>query len=245
MNPSSVDINGTIIDVIIPALNEEAAIASVLEEIPGHLVREVIVCDNGSTDNTARNARAGGATVITKTKKGYGNACMAGIHYIAGKADRPEPHIVVFLDGDHSDYPQDMPLLLAPLFSGQADLVIGSRTLGQHERGSLTFVQKFGNALATKLIRMFYGLRFTDLGPFRAISWDKLTGLGMCDPDYGWTVEMQVKAAKRHLKCVEVPVRYRKRIGKSKVSGTLRGSFLAGRKILTTIFRYKFSGRIK
>jgi glycosyltransferase involved in cell wall biosynthesis len=225
------------VHVIIPAFNEEASIAKVLGKIPAGLVEEVIVVSNGSTDQTDRRAREAGATVLREDRKGYGNACLKGMAYVAAKAPEDQPDVIVFLDGDYSDYPEEMPSLLVPIAKGEAELVIGSRALGQRQRGSMLPQQVFGNWLATRLIRWLYGLRFTDLGPFRAIRYASLLRLSMQDPTYGWTVEMQVKAAKLGLACTEVPVRYRKRIGDSKVSGTVKGTLLAGYKILTTIFR--------
>jgi glycosyltransferase involved in cell wall biosynthesis len=200
-------------------------------------VRHVVVVDNGSTDNTSAVARAAGAVVLREDRPGYGNACLRGMDYLAKLPEGP-PDTVVFLDGDHSDYPEQMPELVAPIASGEARMVIGSRALGQAEKGSLTPQQIWGNRLAVFLLRVLYGVRYTDLGPFRAIDWASLQGLGMVDRNYGWTVEMQVKAAKQGLPATEVPVRYRQRIGTSKVSGTVRGTFGAGYKILLTIFRY-------
>jgi glycosyltransferase involved in cell wall biosynthesis len=225
-----------IIRVIIPAFNEEKAIVRVLDEIPDTLIHEVIVVNNASTDNTGIVASRAGATVLNAPTPGYGNACLRGIEYIAGV--EPKTDIVVFLDGDHSDYPGEMHFVVRPILEGHADLVIGSRALGAREKGSMTPQQIFGNRLATVLIRRLYGVRFSDLGPFRAIRFDKLLELDMRDKTYGWTVEMQVKAARKNLRCTEVPVNYRKRIGVSKVSGTLKGTVLAGYKILWTIFRY-------
>lgn len=228
------------IHVIIPAYNEERAIARVLEEIPeGIGVEEVIVTDNASTDDTAAVARAAGATVVSQPKRGYGNACLKAMQYIAAKPTEDQPDIVVFLDGDHSDYPAEMANLVLPLKKGTHDLVIGSRTLGTRERGSMTPQQIFGNWLATRMIRYMYGIRFTDLGPFRAIRYSSLLAIDMQDKTYGWTVEMQVKAARQNLRCIEVPVNYRSRIGVSKVSGTVKGTILAGYKIITTIFKYR------
>jgi glycosyltransferase involved in cell wall biosynthesis len=226
-----------IIDVIIPAYNEEGAIGLVLADIPRGLAREVIVCDNGSVDDTAGAARRGGATVLYEPRKGYGSACLRGIEYLRAKPAQTKPHIVVFLDADYSDYPQEMTEIVRPIIEEGYDLVIGSRALGQRESGSMTIPQRFGNWLATHLIRLLYSYRFTDLGPFRAIRWDKLQELRMSDPNFGWTVEMQVKAAKKKMRCVEVPVRYRRRVGVSKVSGTVKGTVLAGYKILYTIFK--------
>ncbi len=226
-----------LVDVIIPALNEEGSISRVLADIPREVVREVVVCDNGSTDNTARRARAGGATVVEAPRRGYGSACLQGIAYLKGLPRGEPPDIVVFMDADYSDHPDELPAVIDPIRRGESDLVIGSRAIGERESGSMTVPQRFGNGLATTLIRLLYGYRFTDLGPFRAIRWDKLLELQMEDPDYGWTVEMQVKAARQGLRCTEVPVRYRRRIGDSKVSGTVRGTFMAGYKILWTIFK--------
>lgn len=224
-------------DIIIPAHNEEAAIGQVLSAIPRELVREIVVCDNASTDNTAAVARAHGATVLREPRKGYGSACLTGIAYLQQKAATDSLDCVVFLDADFSDHPEELPQLLIPITHHDFDLVIGSRVLGQREKGSLMPQQRFGNWLATTLVRWLYGVRFTDLGPFRAIRWSALQQLGMNDPNYGWTVEMQVRAAKMGLRCTEVPVSYRRRIGTSKVSGTIRGSVLAGYKILWTIFK--------
>jgi glycosyltransferase involved in cell wall biosynthesis len=223
--------------VIIPAQNEEQSIGLVIDEIPRDLAAEVIVSNNGSGDRTAAVARARGATVVDQPLPGYGNACLKAMAYLQAKPVEEQPDIVVFLDGDYSDYPAEMPLLLRPLAEQGCDLVIGSRALGRAARGSMQPQQIFGNWLATRLIRLFFGYRFTDLGPFRAIRWQQLLALGMEDRNYGWTVEMQVKAARRKLRCTEVPVNYRKRVGKSKVSGTVKGSVLAGYKILWTIFR--------
>jgi glycosyltransferase involved in cell wall biosynthesis len=223
--------------VIIPALNEENSIGKVVGEIPRHLVREVIVIDNGSTDMTMVRAGQAGATVLTESRRGYGYACLKGIEYIRTLKERTQ--IVVFVDGDYSDYPEEMPGILEPLLQNEADLVIGSRMTGKRQKGSMTLPQVFGNWLATRLIKSIFGVAFTDLGPFRAISFDRLMQLQMEDKTYGWTVEMQIKAAKAGLRCTEVPVGYRKRIGKSKVSGTIRGVFMAGYKILWTIFNYR------
>ena len=225
------------IDVIIPAYNEEASIANVLNDIPKELVREVLVCNNASNDNTAEVAKENGATVLEQPRKGYGSACLKGIEYLKNKDPEDQPDIVVFLDGDYSDHPEEMGQLVRPIIEKDMDLVIGSRALGDMERGAMQPQQIFGNWLATNLIRLFYNYEFTDLGPFRAIRFDKLLEIEMEDPDFGWTVEMQVKAAKHQLKCTEIPVSYRRRIGISKVSGTLKGTLLAGHKILWTIFK--------
>ena len=219
------------ISVIIPAFNEERAIGKVLDEIPPSIA-EIIVVDNGSTDGTTAVAQARGATVVREPIRGYGRACLRGI------AALQDPDIVVFLDGDYSDFPGEMPSLYEPIAAGHADLVIGSRVLGERERGALLPQARFGNWLATRLIGSLFGVSFTDLGPFRAIGSGALRRLDMRDCDFGWTVEMQVKAARLGLRCAEVPVRYRKRIGTSKISGTVSGSLRAGHKILWTIFRY-------
>jgi glycosyltransferase involved in cell wall biosynthesis len=230
-------LNQAVIDVIIPAYNEEDSIGLVLGEIPRELVREVIVCNNASSDRTAEVARRAGATVLDEPRKGYGSACLKGIEYLVGKPLEEHPDVVVFLDGDYSDYPEEIAGLVRPILEDGKDMVIGSRTLGEMEPGSMTPQQIFGNWLATNLIRIFYGYRFTDLGPFRAIRFSSLLALNMEDKDFGWTVEMQVKAAQMKLRCEEVPVRYRRRVGVSKVSGTIRGTILAGHKILWTIFK--------
>ncbi len=225
-----------IIDVVIPAFNEENAIGNVLRDIPMDWVREVVVCNNLSTDQTARIAAEAGATVVDAPIQGYGNACLFGLAHIAKKEQHPD--IVVFLDADYSDHPEQLPEVVAPIIQENFDLVIGSRALGDLERGAMTPQQIFGNWLATNLIQLFYGYRFTDLGPFRAIRYDSLLALDMKDKTYGWTVEMQVKAAKQKMKCTEIPVNYRVRIGFSKVSGTIKGTIGAGQKILWTIFKY-------
>lgn len=224
------------ISVIIPAFNEENGVGEVLEEIPAGIIDEVIVVNNASTDNTELIARNKGATVLHEATPGYGRACLKGIHYIKDSASKQD--IIVFLDADHSDYPEEITQLIQPILDNKADLVIGSRALGNKERGSMTPQQVFGNWLATRLLKLFYNVTFTDLGPFRAIRFDKLLELDMQDKTYGWTVEMQLKAAKKGLKCVEIPVRYRKRIGVSKISGTVKGTLMAGYKILFTIFKY-------
>lgn len=225
-----------IVKVIIPALNEELSICLVLNDIPKSIVEEVIVIDNGSYDNTIEKARECGATVLTEQNRGYGNACLKGIDYISNSETKPD--ILVFLDADYSDHPEEMKSLLQPIETNEVDLVIGSRELGNRQPGSMTFPQIFGNWLATFLLDFFFKQKFTDLGPFRAIRYKSFLSLGMNDKNYGWTVEMQLKAAKNGLKCTEVPVSYRRRIGKSKVSGTIKGTILAGYKILWTIFKH-------
>ena len=222
----------TRISVIIPVFNEQDAIEKVIGDIPGHLPTEIIVVDNGSTDQTAKLAAAMGARIVRENRRGYGSACLAGI------AATNDPDIVVFLDGDYSDHPNEMPDLIAPILENRADLVIGSRTLGNSEPGALMIQARFGNRLATSLIKILFGVSYTDLGPFRAIRYLALLDLNMRDKTFGWTVEMQVKAAKQALKIQEVPVSYRKRIGVSKITGTLKGTLKAGWKILFTIFKY-------
>ena len=223
-----------IIDAVIPALNEAENIGGVLDGIADRGLRRVVVGDNGSTDDTAAVARAHGAEVVFAPKRGYGTACLAALAHIA----QDPPDAVLFLDGDGADDPEDLAALLAPIEADTADLVIGSRVTGEAEPGALTPVQIFGNVLSSSLVRLFFGVKFTDLGPYRVITWAGLTQLEMADPDFGWTVEMQAKAAKRRLRCAEVPVAYRRRrAGKSKVSGNLVGSFKAGVKILYTIGR--------
>lgn len=206
-----------------------------IKDIPRQIVRHIIVANNNSSDDTAAIARSAGAIVVDQPIPGYGNACLKGMEYIA-KLD-VTPDIIVYLDGDYSDHPEQLPELVAPILAEKADLVIGSRVLGDLEKGAMMPQQIFGNWLATSLIKLIYGYTFTDLGPFRAVRYDQLLNINMQDKTFGWTVEMQVKAAKLKLRCVEVPMKYRKRIGVSKVSGTVRGTILAGHKILWTIFK--------
>ena len=222
--------------VIIPAFNEENGVGQVIAEIPKHLIHEIVVVNNASTDNTERIAREAGATVLREPIPGYGRACLKGIDYVKKSLNKPD--IIVFLDADHSDYAEEISALVNPIIHDNVDLVIGSRALGDKEEGSMTPQQIFGNWLATQLLKLLYNVKFTDLGPFRAIKFSSLTELDMQDKTYGWTVEMQLKAAKKKMKCVEVPVRYRKRIGFSKISGTVRGTIMAGYKIISTIFKY-------
>ncbi|MCC7245980.1 MAG: glycosyltransferase family 2 protein [Saprospiraceae bacterium] len=230
-----------VIDVLIPAWNEEASLPLVLADLKKMPVRHVIVCDNGSTDGTASVAKMSGSVVVSQPKRGYGNACLAGMGYLKNLPPSEWPEIVVFLDGDYSDYPDDLPKVVAPILNNEADMVIGSRLLGGMQPGAMTIPQQFGNWLAPALIRLFWGYKFSDLGPFRAIKWKSLLDLNMQDKNFGWTVEMQVKAAKQRLKSPDVPVRYRKRAGgKSKVSGTIKGTFMAGWIILSTIFKERF-----
>jgi glycosyltransferase involved in cell wall biosynthesis len=226
-----------VIDVIIPAFNEEGSIGKVIGDIPSEWVRDIIVCNNNSTDATVKVAEEAGAVVVNATQQGYGSACLQGMAYIAQRPASEKPDIIVFMDADYSDHPEELPQVVAPILEQEADLVIGSRALGKMEQGAMMPQQIFGNWLATTLIRLFYNYQFTDLGPFRAIKYDQLLALDMQDPNFGWTVEMQVKAAKMKLKTAEVPVQYRQRIGLSKVSGTIRGTILAGHKILWTIFK--------
>ena len=219
------------IAVVIPACDEEEAIGKVLQDIPD-IAQQIIVVDNGSADRTAEVARCLGACVVGEPRRGYGRACLTGMAHLDG------PDIVVFLDGDYSDYPEDMLAIVRPIIADGADMVIGSRVLGQREKGALLPQARFGNWLATFLIRLLFGVTFTDLGPFRALRYDALMRLEMRDRNFGWTAEMQVKAARLDLRAVEVPVRYRRRIGSSKITGTLSGTLRAGYKILWTIFRY-------
>ncbi|MEM8964872.1 MAG: glycosyltransferase family 2 protein [Bacteroidota bacterium] len=222
--------------VIIPAFNEQNSVGKVIRDIPKEWVSEIVVVNNNSNDNTVRVAKEAGATVLEEPEQGYGNACLKGIAYISQQIEKP--HIVVFMDADYSDYPEELPQLVQPIMDERVDMVIGSRALGQRERGSMTPQQVFGNWLATRLLRWLYGAHFTDLGPFRAIRYDSLMALEMKDRTYGWTVEMQVKAAQQKLRWIEVPVRYRQRIGVSKVSGTVKGTIMAGYKIIGTILKY-------
>ena len=224
-----------IVDVVIPALNEEAALPHVLAAIPRPPVRRVVVADNGSTDGTAAVARDAGAEVVREPERGYGAACLKAMAHLR---ETGAPDVLVFLDGDHSDHPEELPRLLAPIEAGLADLVIGSRARGVSERGSLTPQQRAGNALACAILERVYGAEYSDLGPFRAIRWRALERLGMRDRNYGWTVEMQIRAARRGVPHAEVPVSYRRRIGESKVSGTVRGTLGASRKILWTLARH-------
>ncbi len=226
-----------IIKVIIPAYNEQDSIANVINDIP-KVVDEVIVVNNNSTDNTTVNAEKAGATVLTENRRGYGFACLKGMSYIATK--KVKPSIIVFLDGDYSDYPAQLTQIIAPILNDDIDFVIGARVKEFREVGSMTPQQIFGNWLATFLMRLFFGAKFTDLGPFRAIKYSKLLDLNMEDKTYGWTVEMQLKVLKQKLSYLEIPVKYRNRIGVSKVSGTVKGSIFAGVKILSWIFKYSF-----
>ncbi len=220
--------------VVIPAFNEAGFIGRVVGDVPAGLVEEVVVVDNASTDETARVARAAGATVLSEPNRGYGRACLRGIAY----ARERHPDVVVFLDGDYSDHPEEMTELVAPILRGEADFVVGSRMTGRREPGALLPQALFGNRLACALMRLFWGARYTDLGPFRAIRFDDLVALDMRDPTFGWTIEMQIKAAVAGLRCAEVPVSYRRRVGVSKITGTVSGTVRASAKILYTIFRF-------
>lgn len=224
--------------VIIPAFNEARSIGRVIGDIPAGLVDEVVVVNNASTDETERNARAAGATVLREDRRGYGAACLRGIEYARSLPVGKTPDVVVFLDGDYSDHPDEMDHLLAPIRRDEADFVVGSRMIGEREPGAMLPQALVGNRIACGLMRGLWGARFTDLGPFRAIRFVDLLALGMRDPTYGWTVEMQIKAVRTGLRCAEVPVSYRRRIGVSKITGTLAGTAKASAKILWTIARY-------
>ncbi|WP_273568170.1 glycosyltransferase family 2 protein [Maribacter halichondriae] len=223
------------IKVIIPAFNEADSIANVVNGLPD-VVSEIIVVNNNSSDSTSKNAVSAGATVLSEPRKGYGYACLCGMNYIAQQSEPPD--IIVFIDGDYSDYPEELTKVVKPILKDNIDFVIGARVKRLREDGSMTPQQIFGNWLATSLMKLFFGATYTDLGPFRAIKYDKLLELQMEDKTYGWTVEMQLKALKKKLTYTEVPVRYKKRIGVSKVSGTVKGSIFAGVKILGWIFKY-------
>ena len=228
------------IDVVIPALNEEASLPLVLADLPRPPVRRVVVADNGSRDGTARVAREGGAEVVTAARRGYGSACLAGLDHLRRTGP---PDVVVFVDADFSDHPEELPSLIAPILDGKADLVIGSRILGSREPGALLPQARAGNLVACWMIRLLYGHRFTDLGPFRAVRWEALERLKMSDPNFGWTAEMQVKALRHGLRCAEVPVSYRRRVGVSKITGTVLGTVRAGYKILWTVLKFAREGK--
>ena len=233
------------VDVVIPAFNEERSLPLVLTSLstlPRPPVRRVVVADNASTDGTSRVAREGGAEVVLETRRGYGSACLAGLDHLRRTGP---PDIVVFVDADFSDHPEELPSLIAPILDGKADLVIGSRTLGSREPGALLPQARAGNLVACWMIRLLYGHRFTDLGPFRAVRWEALERLRMSDPNFGWTAEMQVKAVRLGLRCVEVPVSYRRRVGVSKITGTVSGTIRAGYKILWTVLRYSLGKKGK
>tara|TARA_R110000868_G_scaffold57045_2_gene176522 strand:- start:1116 stop:1805 length:690 start_codon:yes stop_codon:yes gene_type:complete len=225
------------IKVIIPAYNEEKAIGNVIKEIPNS-VSEIIVISNNSTDNTIEVAQNAGATVLSENRKGYGYACLKGMEYIAMLDTKPD--IIVFLDGDYSDYPEELTKIIEPIQNDNIDFVIGARVARLREKHSMTPQQVFGNWLATTLMKGFFKAKFTDLGPFRAIKYDKLLALNMEDKTYGWTVEMQLKVLKQKMTYKEIPVRYKNRIGVSKVSGTIKGTIMAGVKIIGWIFKYTF-----
>ncbi len=229
------------VDVVIPAFNEEDSLPLVLRDLPRPPVRRIVVADNNSTDSTAEVAQASGAAVVPAPRQGYGSACLAGLEFL--RRNGP-PEIVVFIDADYSDHPEELPRVVAPIVAGEAEMVIGSRVLGSRERGALLPQARAGNLVACLLMRLLYRHRYTDLGPFRAIRWSSLEKLRMEDPDFGWTAEMQVKALRHGLRVVEVPASYRKRVGISKITGTLKGTVLAGYKILWTVFRYSW-GRIE
>ena len=220
------------ISVIIPALNEEDSIGLVLDALPQNLIHEVIVVDNNSTDNTARSASEKGARVVAEQRRGYGSACLKGISVL------DNPDIVVFLDGDFSDYPEELVKLVAPIESGEMDFVLGSRMILPESRSALLPQSRYGNQLAVFLMRLFFRHQYTDLGPFRAIRYESLQAIAMQDTNFGWTVEMQIKAVKKGLRILEIPVKYRERVGVSKITGTFSGTIKAGIKIIYTIFKY-------
>ncbi|MGV7220257.1 MAG: glycosyltransferase family 2 protein [Nitrospinales bacterium] len=220
------------ISVILPAYNEEASIGLVLKDLPKDSIHEIIVVDNNSTDGTARVAEENGAKVVEEKQQGYGIACLKGISVL------DDPDIVVFLDADYSDYPEELTQLVDPIIENEMDFVLGSRMILPQSRKALLPQARYGNKLAVFLIRLFFGWSFTDLGPFRAIRYESLKAIGMQDQDFGWTVEMQIKAVKHKLRIKEVPVRYRERIGVSKITGTISGTFKAGTKIIYTILKY-------
>ncbi|MGR3178596.1 MAG: glycosyltransferase family 2 protein [Candidatus Anammoxibacter sp.] len=222
------------ISVIIPAYNEEESIGLVIGDIPKQLVDQIIVVNNGSDDRTVINAESAGAYVVNEPTKGYGQACLKGIASLSGDTDT-----VVFLDGDYSDYPEDMKALVEPIINGEVDMTIGSRIIGKKEKGALMWHSSIGNVFASSMIRLFWGFRYTDLGPFRAIRYKSLMQIGMKDTNFGWTVEMQIKAVINKLRIIEIPVRYRKRIGQSKITGTVGGSIKAAVKIIYTIIKYR------
>ncbi len=220
------------ISVVIPAYNEEKSIGHVLDDLPQDKLTEIIVVNNASSDNTSKVAEEHGARVVDEMRRGYGSACLKGV------AELDSPDIVVFIDGDYSDYPEELEKLVEPIIVGKADFVLGSRMILAESRAALLPQARYGNQLATFLMRVFFRYRFTDLGPFRAIRYNSLKAIAMVDTNFGWTVEMQVKAVKHKLRIMEIPVRYRERIGVSKITGTVSGTFKAGTKIIYTIFKY-------
>jgi glycosyltransferase involved in cell wall biosynthesis len=227
--------------VVIPAWNEEGSIGRVIDALPKEWHTQVVVADNNSTDFTASVAREFGATVVPAPRQGYGSACLAGLAHIAALPPEHQPQVICFIDADFSDHPEQLPELVAPILAGEADFVIGSRMLKPQPKGALLPQAIFGNKLACFLMRLLFGARYSDLGPFRAIAWDKLQALNMVDTNFGWTVEMQIKAARAGLRTREIAVDYRPRIGMSKITGTIKGTFKAGYKILYTIAKYGFS----
>lgn len=229
--------------VVIPAFNEEASVARVIGDLPAEWHERVVVADNNSTDDTAVVARQAGATVVPALRQGYGSACLAALAYLSALPAEQQPQIVAFIDADYSDHPEQLPLLAGPILDGRADFVVGSRMIRPQPPGALLPQAIFGNRLACFLMRMLFGQQYTDLGPFRAISWKALQLLQMRDPNFGWTVEMQIKAARAGLRILEIPVDYRPRVGVSKISGTVGGSVKAGYKILYTIARYGIAAR--
>lgn len=224
--------------VVIPAWNEESSIGKVIDDLPRAWYRQVIVADNNSTDDTAAVAQRHGATVVPAPQQGYGSACLAALAHLQALPPEDQPQVVAFIDGDYSDHPEQLPLLVEPILDGRFDFVLGSRTIKRQPAGALLPQAIFGNWLACFLMRLLFGQKYTDLGPFRAISWKALQALEMRDPNFGWTVEMQIKAARRGLRIKEVAIDYRPRIGVSKITGTVSGTIRAGYKILWTIFRY-------
>lgn len=223
------------IDIVIPAFNEERSLPLVLRDLPRPPVRRIVVADNASSDGTGKAARESGAEVVDAPHKGYGSACLAALDHLRRTGP---PEVVVFVDADWSDHPEELPRLIAPILAGEVDLVIGSRALGEREPGAMLPQARIGNLIACAMIRLLYGHQFTDLGPFRAIRWDALERLKMGDPDFGWTAEMQVKALRHGLRCTEVPVSYRRRVGVSKITGTVSGTIRAGYKILWTVLKH-------
>lgn len=226
------------IDVVSPVFNEAASLPLVLADVPRPPVRRIVVADNNSTDGSAEVARANGAMAVPAPRQGYGSACLAALAYLR---ENDPPDIVVFLDADYSDHPDELPRVVEPIVEGRADVVIGSRALGEREPGALLPQARFGNWIACTLIHLLYRHRYTDLGPFRAATWEALERVGMRDPDFGWTAELQVKALRYRLRVVEVPVSYRRRVGVSKITGTFWGALRAGYKILWTVLRYSWS----